>query len=126
MHADHVVPTRSQYPDTPLERLRELRDPSVVFYDARVEQYVAALDPQEPAEDMKAYATLMELLGLDWESRTHLSLLDSLSLDGHREANKILWHLIKYRRTLREPACARVPGHVRRSWPEARAAGHTG
>ena len=102
--------TRQQFPDTPLERLRQIGDPSVPFYQQRLTR--AALTHMRPWERMKlplsqqvsrqdvdnylaAWQPLLVECAIDPWTLSLVHLTATHSLEGWQEVNRALWHLLK-------------------------------
>ena len=102
--------TRQQFPDTPLERLRQIGDPSVPFYQQRLTR--AALTHMRPWERMKlplsqqvsrqdvdnylaAWQPLLVECAIDPWTLSIVHLTATHSLEGWQEVNRALWHLLK-------------------------------
>ena len=97
------------YPETPLGRLRELQDGSVLYYDRRIsEQSMTEAREWEGASHLQdwdtKWAPVLTHIGVGQESRAALALLRQTSFEGHREACRVVAHLLKNRHLIHNPS----------------------
>ena len=97
---------RSRFPPSPLERLRELRDPSVPYYEERLTALAgyASWLSHRGCVDVNAYTTLLTAMGVDQDARAALAFLFNFGDDGTREARRILARLLADRNEIRHPS----------------------
>ena len=96
----------SEWPDSPLERLFELNDPSAPHYLRKFEKLLAThlREWEQPGAPPSSFLPVFNALLLDQESRCHLTLLMKHSIEGQAEAVKIIVHLLRNRTSIRNPS----------------------
>ena len=110
------------YPETPLGRLQDIGDESVPFYERRMaEQAMTEAREWETVSHLgdwdQYWAPVLTQLGIDQESRAMLALLRQTSLEGHREACRLIAHLIRKRHQVRNPSrWVQTDIHAVRNW----------
>jgi hypothetical protein len=106
-----------QYPETPIERLRQLGDASVTYFERKEQQLLATHLRQweSPSAPPESLTPVFNALHMDQESRLQFLLLLRTSEEGKAEACNIMAHLLRNRTSIRS-----VSGYVSSSIHESR------
>ena len=93
----------SPWPNSPLDRLRELGDESFIHYQRQLnklhDSHLRAWE--KPNAPPSSWGPIFKALQMDEESRAQISLLMKHSPEGQSEACKIIAHLLRNRSSIR-------------------------